>query len=117
METLTDQELLALLQTGEGLPLLSANYQDAVGREEFRILVNDNHLKYLKTPNATNLEMWSTEKYSTNFSGEGWCIFVMSCRLKARSTRTATTRRAAGSIQRSGEANRLRPLENCGLSL
>jgi hypothetical protein len=78
METLTDQESHALLQTGEKLPLLSTNYQDAVGREEFRIRVNGNHLKYLASPNSNNLEMWGTEKYSTNFGGQGWCIFVMS---------------------------------------
>jgi hypothetical protein len=73
LETLTDQQVRLMLQ---GMDLLSTKYQDAVGREEYRVLVNENRLKYLAAPD--DMQAWSTEEYETNFGGHGWCIFVMS---------------------------------------
>ncbi|BCG64133.1 MAG: hypothetical protein methR_P1901 [Methyloprofundus sp.] len=76
LETLTDAQLKGLTLGGKGL--LHTNYQDEIGREEFRIHI-DKHthtLKYLSTPDT--MSNWSSENYSTNFCGNGWCIFVIS---------------------------------------
>jgi len=72
LEQQSDEQIDALSSKG----LLSTNYQDSVGREQYRVYMQDGRLKYLKGPDT--MANWSTEKYSTNFCGSGWAIFVLS---------------------------------------
>ena len=71
-ETLTDQDLKAMAPAG----LLATAYQDAVGREQFRVYLADGRLKKLTKPDE--MTDFSTATYKTNFAGPGWCIFVIS---------------------------------------
>jgi hypothetical protein len=46
-----------------------------VGRGQFRIPIQQQHLRRLN--GQDELVNWGTDGYTTNFGGDGWCIFVM----------------------------------------
>lgn len=71
-ETLTDDELKQLTPFG----LLSTQYQDEAGREQYRVYIDGGRMK--QPGNNDMLEPFSTEGYHTNFAGKGWSIFVIS---------------------------------------
>ncbi|HET6340235.1 MAG TPA: hypothetical protein VFG30_43795 [Polyangiales bacterium] len=72
LETLTPAYIE---QQTQRLGLLATDYQNVIGRAEFKIDVRNGQLAYLDS--LTSWRPWSSTHYRSNFGGDGWCIFVM----------------------------------------
>ncbi|WDE03651.1 hypothetical protein SG34_020020 [Thalassomonas viridans] len=72
LETQSDADV----ETLAGGKVLSTAYQDAVGREQYRVFFRNGLIKYLQSP--TEMVPWGSQDNKTNFCGNGWAIFVMS---------------------------------------